>query len=287
MHRSFFRVGLALVLGLTAPAAVLSGCTHAEQREAAADTTAAYTDFKAHVERIESRVSFIDLSDTQFSEEMNSAQADFDAKLAVVERDAEQLSAEQRADVAALKTRYTTAVEQRRAAYAARTTTPAATAATNGAAPLYQSAAAGYANLTAADLRATYERFVQNVKANEDRYGIADWRVVNEDWKALNARKDQLEDHLSVADRAEIAKEKVKYAAFKTFDKAEARAAQGADETESGAYRAGQAIGRGANKAGQAIDRGAEKVGDAAKEVFRGVKDAGKEATRDTDGDGK
>ena len=203
---------------------------------------------------------------------MNRVKADYDARLAAAERDAEQLTAEQRAEIESLKVRYTTAFDQRETAFKARVPSTVAPMPT-----LYTSAAAGYATLPASALRATYEQFVQNVKANEDRYGLADWRAVNADWEALDARKDQVEDQLSLADRTEIAKEKVKYTAIKTFDKGEARAAQGVDSARSGAYRAGKAIGRGASKAGEVIDKGADKVGDAAKEVYKGVRDAAKE----------
>ncbi len=270
-----FRAGavLVLALGLSAPAVFLTGCSNADQREVEADASTSYNDFRAYVEGVERDAQSVDLSDTEFSAEMNRVKADYDAKLAIAERDADQFTAEQRADLVRLKARYSAAFGQREAAYRSR----AASSPAPSGAGRYQPAAAGYAALPAASLRATYEQFVQNVKANEDRYGIEDWQAVNADWQALNARKDQVENELSIADRAEIAKEKIKYAAFKTFDKGEARAAQGADETKSGAYRAGQVIGHGAHKAGKVIERGAEKVGAATKEVYKGVRDASKE----------
>lgn len=279
MNLPSFRAGLSLAfaLSLSAPALLLSSCSQGEQREAAADTDLAYQSFKAHVEDVERNVQNVDLSDTEFSEQMNRAKADYDAKLAAVERDADQLTAEQRADVETLKTRYSTSFALRESAYKSRVPGTLPTGESAAGARLYESAAAGYAALPAASLRATYEQFVRNVKANESRYGIEDWRTVNDDWRALNDRKDQIEDQLSLADRTEIAKEKVKYAAFKTFDKSEARAEQGADATKSGAYKAGQAIGRGANKVGKVIDRGADKAGAAAKEVYKGVRDASKD----------
>ncbi len=265
---------LTLISALIAPATLLSGCSNTEQHDATATTNSAYTDFKTYVEDAERSAQRTDLSDTDFSAEKNRMKADYDARLAAIDRDAEQFSAEQRADIETLKTRYTTAVEQREAAYKSRVP---ATVSADGTAPgpMLYTPSTGYATLAATDLRATYEQFVRNVKANENRYGIEDWRAVNADWKALNARKDQVEEQLSLADRTEIAKEKVKYAAFKTFDKSEARASEGADATKSGAYKAGQAIGRGANKAGEVIDKSAEKVGAAAKDVYKGVRDAG------------
>ncbi|MBC7447119.1 MAG: hypothetical protein H7330_03585 [Hymenobacteraceae bacterium] len=268
------RFSLALVLTLSAPTAMFSGCSNAEQHEAAVATQSSYDDFSAYIEGVERDAQNIDLSDTDFSAAMNRTKADYDAKLAAVERDADQLNAEQRANVETLKARYTTTFEQREAAYKSRVPDTIASGATSTPG-LYTPAGTGYATLPAASLRATYEQFVQNVKANENRYEIADWRAVNADWRALNARKEQIEDQLSVADRAEIAKEKVKYAAFKTFDKSEARVEAGADATKGGAYKTGQAIGRGANKAGEVIDKSAEKVGNAAKDVYKGMRDAG------------
>ncbi len=269
---------LTLALGLSAPVGtLLSGCSKAEKQEASADTATAYNDFKTYVEGVERDIERVDVSDTEFSEEMNRGKADFDAKLAAAERDAEQFTDEQRAEIATLKTRYTTAFEQREAAYRARQATqtaPATGTASNTATVSYTPAAAGYAALPAASLRATYEEFVRNAKANEGRYGIEEWRAVNDDWRALNARKDAVEKELSLADRAEIAKEKIKYAAIKSYDKGEARAAEGADATKTGAYKAGEAIGRGASKTGEVLEEGASKVGNAAKDAYKGARNA-------------
>ena len=276
-----FRAGWTLALGaaLLATPPLVTSCSQAEKQEAATETNAAYSDFKSYIERAESEVERVDFSDTEFSDELSRMQAEYDAKMAEAARNIDKLTEEQKAEMEVLKARYDAAYAKRKETFVARL---AATAAgtrtgTSSSTAIYQSAAAGYSTLPAADLRTTYEQFVRYVKANVDRYGIDDWRSVNADWEALNRRKEQVESQLSSSDRAEIAKEKVKYAALKAFDKTGARAAEGANATQNGAYKAGQAIGRGANKAGQAIDQGAEKVGDAAKNVYKGVRDAVKE----------
>ncbi len=268
---------LALAISFAGAAPALTSCSSAERQEASANTQNAYSDFKTYVETAESDVQRIDMSDTEFSADMNRAKADYDAKLAAAERDMDQFTAEQKADIEALKTRYSTAYDQREAAYRSKVPTMAV-------GKLYTPVAPTYASIPAAGLRATYEQFVQTVKANENQYEIADWQAVNADWKALNARKEQVEDQLSTADKAEIAKEKIKYAAFKTFDKSEARASEGAAETKDAAYKTGRAIGEGANKAGQVIDRGAEKVGNAAKGAYKGARDGLKSAEAEREG---
>ena len=276
-----FRAGWTLALGaaLLATTPLVTSCSQADKQEAAAETNAAYADFKAYIERAEADVQRVDFSDTEFSNELSRMQADYDAKMAAADRDIDKMTAEQKAEMEALKARYNAAYAQRKEAYSARLAETAAGTRTGtaGSAVMYQSAAAGYSTLPAADLRTTYEQFVRYVKANVDRYGIDDWRTVNADWEALNNRKEKVEDQLSADDRAEIAKEKLKYAALKTFDKTGERAAEGAAATKDGAYKTGQAIGRGANKAGHAIDKGAEKVGEAAKDVYKGVRDAVKD----------
>ena len=121
------------------------------------------------------------------------------------------------------------------------------------------------AALTANNARATYEAFVQRVKANEDKYEIGDWRVINTEWRALDQKYDQIKGDVSGSDKAEIAKEKLKYAAFKSYDKAEARVAQGADAVEGGAKNA-------------EVETRDERqaVGTAAANTATDVKDAGK-----------
>lgn len=273
MTKPFLRAALLLTLAGAAPVA-MSSCSNAEKQEAANDvadasadaqaaTRSAYDDFTATVERAETDAKNVDLSDTDFSREMDQAKADYDAKVAAVDRDLDQYSAEQKAEIEKLKVRYTTAIEQRQAAYKAHAANGGMATTTVTGGKLYKPVASTYATLPPTSLRATYEAFTRMVKDNEDKYDTDDWRAVNADWQALNARKDQVEAQLSADDKREIAKEQVKYAAFKTFDKAEGHAAEGAVK-----------VGEAAGKAGRAIDRTAEKVGDAAKGAYKGARDA-------------
>ena len=110
---------LVLTLALCTPT-VLSGCSPADRQEAAADTHAAQADFRAYVESVERAVSRIDLSDTEFSAAARRTKREYATRLAAAERDAATATAEERADLVALKIRFAAAVDQREAAFRAR-----------------------------------------------------------------------------------------------------------------------------------------------------------------------
>ncbi|MDF7813858.1 DUF6565 domain-containing protein [Hymenobacter sp. YC55] len=182
----------------------------------------------------------------------------------------------------------------------------AAATAREAPAPRYKTRTSAAA-LTAANARQTYEAFVQHVQANEDHYDLGDWRAVNADWRALDQQYDQIKDNVSGNDKAEIAKEKLKYAAFKSFDKAKGRVSQAGDvvsgnpteakakgggvhlkqtaknvRADAGrlaqdAKQTGKDIGHGTKETGQEVGQGAakvgKKVGGAVKEVFHGKDD--------------
>jgi hypothetical protein len=144
------------------------------------------------------------------------------------------------------------------------------------------------ANLTAANARQTYESFVSKVKQNEDQYQINEWRQINAEWRALDEKYERVKSNVSGADQREIAKEKAKYAAFKSFDKTESRVSQGADvvtgDRESAVdkgsvvqvERSGKNAASDVKEAGKDIGQGAvnvgKKVGGAAKGAYKEVK---------------
>jgi hypothetical protein len=235
------RLSRSLTLGmvLSVSALFLSGCSGSNKQEATESAADAYASFRTYVESVEADRQRVDEKAADFSAEMNRVKEDYNDRLAVVEREVAQMTETQKIAIDSLKMRYTTAYMEREEAYKAHV--QAAEAAE--VATVYQAAASGYGALAAADLRATFEQFVRDVKANQSRYNLDDWRLVNADWKALNARKELLEKELSVSDRATIAKEKIKYSAIKTMDKTEERT----------------------KIVGESIERRADKIGDALK----------------------
>ncbi|HEX8426798.1 DUF6565 domain-containing protein [Hymenobacter sp.] len=265
----------------------LSSCSSNNKKEVSQEGQRAYDNLQTYVAEAEATPATT-VPDT------------FAARLSAVQRYSAEFDTAQQAEIRRLQLRYTTAqsaatastatasTDTTNTATAPMTTTAAAPApAPAGEAPakLYK-ATSPAAAMTAANARATYEAFIQRVKNNEDKYEIGDWRVINAEWRALDQKYDQIKGNVSGKDKAEIAKEKLKYAAFKSFDKTESRVSQGADivtgdkadaqakgkgvqversakNTGSDVKEAGKEIGQGAVKVGK-------KVGGAVKGVFDG-----------------
>lgn len=76
-----------------------------------------------------------------------------------------------------------------------------------------------YTDLKPADARAAYEHFVTTVETNKDAYTTEQWQVINVNWKALNGRKREIEQDISSADKAEIAKQQLKYTGIKATNR--------------------------------------------------------------------
>lgn len=255
---SRFATCLLLAGSLSLPGA-LTGCTPADRQEVSAATENSYTDFKRFVEQMTADGHWHELHDEAFSVEMNRLKADYDAKVAAVDRDIDQYTAEQRAEIDTLKNRYTAAYEQRLAAHQRyqRGDTLAVAPAVN----VYQPDRTAYASLSAAALRPAYEDFVRKIDADKNLYTAADWHAVEADWQALEARRATVATQLSTADRDEIAKERVKYRTLKSVYKA-----KNSEEARQ--------LKEGARQVGQQLEKGARKVGVAAEGALQGARDA-------------
>ncbi|TGE29050.1 hypothetical protein [Hymenobacter metallicola] len=278
-----------------------TSCSQADKKEVSQESDQAYEDFKSFVTSAETKADNVaDQAEADYNEETTQLKNDFDSKVAAVDRYADQYDDARRQEIEQLRTRYTTAYDKRDMAWKNRPNAVAGTTTGGGTTTrLYQSEAGKFGGLTAANIRGTYEAFTAQIKENENRYGIEDWRAVNADWKALDERYDQIKKDVSTADRTEIAKEKLKYAAFKSYDKAEARVAQGADAVQGGAQNAEvetrderQAVGTAAaNTASDVKDAGktvGQKIGNAAKKVGEKTKEGYKEVkseVKNTDND--
>jgi hypothetical protein len=277
-----------------------TSCSQADKNEAAQTSDQAYEDFKTFVANAETKADNVgDQLEADYERETGEMKTEFDAKVAAVDQYADQYDDTRRQEIEQLRTRYTTAYDKRDMAWKNRPNAVAGTGAAGGTARLYTTESASYSGLTPTTIRGTYEAFTARVQQNENRYGIEDWRDVNADWKALDARYDQIKKDVSTADRAEIAKEKLKYAAFKSYDKTEARVAQGADAVQGGAQNVEaetrderQAVGTAAaNTASDVKDAGktvGQKIGNAAKKVGEKTKEGYKEVkseVKNTDND--
>ncbi|WP_149867174.1 DUF6565 domain-containing protein [Solirubrum puertoriconensis] len=269
-----------------------ASCNRAERQETANETAAAtndaYNDFKSFVANTEARAENIgEMTEAEFNEETTQLKSDYDSRVAAAEADMATWDDNRKTEYEQLKTRYTTAYTRREEAYrnrgavAMNTTTGGSSA--SGSSSMNTSSAAGTmgkyykpsnpaANLTATNARQTYEDFVQMVKQNEDRYDINDWRNINAEWRALDQKYEQIKGDVSGSDKAEIAKEKVKYAAFKSYDKAETRVSQGADLATGNREEAA------AKGSGVRLEQSARNAGSDAKEVGKDAAETGKDA---------
>ncbi|UOQ51059.1 DUF6565 domain-containing protein [Hymenobacter cellulosivorans] len=297
-HLSIHALATLLLLG--GATFTQTSCSQADKKEVSQESDQAYEDFKTFVTNAETKADNVgDQVEADYERETTEMKSEFDAKVSAVDKYADQYDDTRRQEIEQLRTRYTTAYDKRDMAWKNRPSTVAGTSTGGTTTRLYESAAGKYSALTAANIRGTYEAFTAQIKENEDRYGIEDWRTVNADWKALDDRYDQIKKDVSTADRAEIAKEKAKYAAFKSYDKAEARVAQGADAVQGGAQKAEaetrderQAVGTAAsNTAADVKDAGktvGQKIGNAAKKVGEKTKEGYKEVkseVKNTDND--
>ncbi|UOG76726.1 hypothetical protein MTX78_09000 [Hymenobacter tibetensis] len=289
MSRKYFTssaLSTALLLGgLTF---TQSGCSQPDKKEISAQSEQAYKDFQTFVSDAEAKANHVvETREADHELETAALRDDFDAKVAAVDRYADQYDDARRQEMEALRTRYTAAFDKREAAWNERAKRKAG-ANSSTATGTYYKPTNPATQLTAANARTTYESFVQNIKQNEDRYNINDWRIINTEWRALDEAYDQVKGNIPARDLAEIQKEKLKYAAFKSYDKAEARAAQGAatlgaeaqnakEETTDERSKVGQAIRNTASDAkevgkdvGQGAAKTGKKVGGAVKDVFDG-----------------
>ncbi|MDF7811640.1 DUF6565 domain-containing protein [Hymenobacter sp. YC55] len=252
----------------------LSSCSSNDKKEVSQEGQRAYDNLQTYVTEAETTPSTT-VADT------------FAARLAATQRYSAEYDTAQQAEIRRLQQRYmaaqsTTATSTATAStdttgaiapVATTVATPAPAPAGEAPAKLYK-ATSPAAAMTAANARATYEAFVQRVKANEDKYEIGDWRVINAEWRALDQKYDQIKGDVSGKDKTEIAKEKLKYAAFKSFDKTESRVSQGADIV-TGDKAEAQAKGKGVQVERSAKNTGSD-VKEAGKEIGQGAVKVGK-----------
>ncbi|RSK47144.1 DUF6565 domain-containing protein [Hymenobacter rigui] len=274
----------ALAATLLLGGATLTSCNQAQKQEMSVESEQAYNDFKTFVADTEAKTDAVaSEAEADYDRETTQLKSDFDAKVAAVDRYADQYDDARRQEIEQLRTRYTTAYDKREMAWKNRPGATAAMTGTTTGAPVmgkYYKLSSPASRVTAANARQIYEAFVRDIKVNEDKYDINDWRNINAEWRALDEAYDKVKKDIPAGDLAEIQKEKLKYAAFKSYDKAEARAAQGADATEREAEKVADntqdersAVGQAAKNTAQDVKNAGKKVGGAVKDVFDGKDD--------------
>ncbi|WP_426060046.1 hypothetical protein [Hymenobacter sp. B1770] len=265
---------LAAMLLLGGVAFTQTGCSQAEKQEASADVDQAYNELNTFVSETEAKADAVgNEAEADYDRETAQLKSDYDARVAAVDRYNDQYDDNRRQEIQALRTRYTAAYDKREAAWSNRANS-ATGAMTMGQ---YYKPSQPAARLTAANARATYEGFVQTVKQNQERYDINDWRNINAEWRALDEAYDRVKGDISANDLAEIQKEKLKYAAFKSWDKTKIRGAQAGNEISEETREAKAETADERSKVGQAarntasdVKQAGKKVGSAVKDVFDG-----------------
>ncbi|MBT9394499.1 hypothetical protein KLP40_15105 [Hymenobacter sp. NST-14] len=291
---------LLAILLMGGTALTQTSCTNAQQNEVGAESDQAYNDFKTFVSETEMKADAVaNEAQADYDRETTQLKSDFDAKVASVDRYADQYDDARRQEIEQLRTRYTTAYDKREMAWNNR---PGATdAMSSGTMTMgkYYKPSSPASRVTAANARQVYESFVNDIKRNEDQYDINDWRNINAEWRALDEAYDKIKGDIPASDLAEIQKEKLKYAAFKSYDKAEARAAQGADAvsgtaqdvangTQDERSAVGQAVSNTASdvkEVGKNVGQGAAKVGSKVGSAVKGAYKEVKSEVKNTDND--
>ncbi|UOQ78015.1 hypothetical protein MUN84_05180 [Hymenobacter sp. 5516J-16] len=233
MFKQHINAAVLAGLLLASSATTFTSCSSKDKKEVSEQGQRAYDNLQAYVSEAETNPTTT-VPDT-FAARLAAAQqynAEYDTtQQAEIQRLQERYSrAQSGSSASASATASTDTTGAMMTTESATTTSVAATSTPANEAPakLYKASNPATA-MTAANARQTYEAFIQRVKANEDKYEIGDWRVINAEWRAMDKKYDQIKDEVSTKDKAEISKEKLKYAAFKSYDKTESRVSQGGD----------------------------------------------------------
>ncbi|MBF9237376.1 hypothetical protein I2I05_08195 [Hymenobacter sp. BT683] len=284
LRRYFTLHTLAALLLVGGGAFTQTSCTSTEKKEVVVERDQAYNDFETFVSQTEANAAAVaSEAEADYESETTQLKADYDAKVAAIDRYTADYDENRRQEIEKLRTRYSTAIAQRESTWANRASAGAATTAAPLKVGKYYKPTQPATQLTAANARATYEAFVQNVKQNEERYDLDDWRYINAEWRALDEAYDKIKGDIPANDLAEIQKEKLKYAAFKSWDKTQGRAAQGANAVSNEAQEVKVETADERSKVGQAVSNTASDVKQAGKKAGGAVKDVfdGKDDKKD------
>lgn len=251
-----------------------TSCTNTQQTEMAADKDQAYNDFQTFVSDAETRTAAAaNATEDDYNRETAQMKVDFDSRVAAVDRYADQYDDTRRQEIEQLRNRYTTAYDKREASWANRSGMASSGEMTMGK---YYKPSSPATRVTAANARQVYEDFVNEVKRNENNYDINDWRNINSEWRALDEAYDKVKGDIPVNDLAEIQKEKLKYAAFKSADKTGIRGGQAVDAVTGEAKEVANETQDERSAVGRAVSNTASDVKEVGKDVGQGAANVGK-----------
>lgn len=282
MLRKTLTIPVLSALLLTGGLFTQTSCNNAQQSEVAADKDQAYNDFQTFVSDTEAKADAVaNETEDDYNRATAQMKTDFDSKVAAVDKYADQYDDTRRQEIEQLRNRYTTAYDKREAAWTNRSGSASTGEMKMGK---YYKPSSPASRVTAANARQTYEDFVNEVKRNENNYDIDDWRNINAEWRALDEAYDKVKGDIPVKDLAEIQKEKLKYAAFKSADKAGIRGGQAVDAVTGEAKDVANdtqdersAVGRAADNTVQDVEQAGKDVGQAGKKVGQGAAEVGKD----------
>jgi hypothetical protein len=79
-----------------------------------------------------------------------------------------------------------------------------------------------FTDITPDNILKQYQKFVEVVKDNKDKYTQEQWTVVNVSWKSLNGRRREIEKDLHPGDEGKIMKLQLEYVGIKALNRPEA-----------------------------------------------------------------
>jgi hypothetical protein len=170
---------------------------------------------------IESREDF---DDVEYERLMAARAARYDTLRTRIDRYQDQMDEARRQEIAVLRSQYDTAEARNTRAYLAharqRQLRQDLLGATTGQTDL--------GGLTASELPARYQMFVNRVEENRSAYTKADWQVVEGLWTALETRRQQLEAGLNRPARNDIERARNRFQSLQKERQAAGRAAPAA-----------------------------------------------------------
>ena len=280
MFKNTLTVPALAALLLMSGTAITTSCSQADKQEVAAESDQAYNDLNTFVTDVETRADAVGTEmEDEYNRETEQFRTDYDTRVAAVERYNDRFDEARRQEIEDLKNRYTAASQRRETNWNNRANSMSGDMGDNmtvGPMGQYYKPSNPAGQITAANARTTYENFVKEVQNNKERYDINDWRNVNAEWRALDEAYDDVKGNMSASDLAEIQKEKLKYAATKSWDKTKLRAGQAADAVTGQANEVSAETADERSRVGQAVSNTASDVKDAGKDVGQGAARVGK-----------
>ena len=259
-------------------------CSSSDKKNASSDSETAYNDLKNYVSTTETNTrATTDSATTDWEKASADERSEYDAKVAAVDQYQNEYDASRRQEIDKLKARYSANWESRNKQHQTQINATG-TNMSGGLAASYD--VTNVANIESANIRMAYENFVEQVRTKRDNFTKTDWQAAENYFKALDSRKDAVENQLSDNDKHEIGKAKSKYTALKAgrlgIDASEAGNKVSDEAKEVGSEVKDAAV-SGADKVENVAEKGAKKVGNSAEKVGSQVKSTVKSGAKKID----